>query len=260
MSALRWLAIAAVLYGCATTQQPDFSVDTGTTTAAESGDARHRARVHTELAALYYSRRNMAVALEELRIAQAADPSYAPAYGIYGLVYMELREIQLAEQSFQRGLRIAPQDPDLNHNYGWFLCQNGREQDSIKYFVAAVRNPLYARPWRSNSAAGTCSARIGQSQEAEAFFERALVDEPNELGALLQLGEIRYRQARLEDARRLVTRFNTLVEPTAESLWLALRIERRLGNRGAEQSFAAQLRKNYATSREYQMLQRGEDE
>ena len=260
MKPLGWLAVAVTLFGCATPPQPEFSVDTGTTTAAEGGDARHRARIHTELAALYFSRRNMAVALEELRIAQEADPKYAPAYSVLGLVYMELRENRLAEQTFQDGLRIAPQDSDLHHNYGWFLCQTGRERDAIKHFTTAVRNPLYAQPWRSNSAAGACLMRVNDMQGAEVFFERALADEPNEIGALLQLGQIRHRQERLDDARRLVARFNTLVEPTAESLWLALRIERKLGNRGAEQSFATQLRKNHATSREFQMLQRGEYE
>ena len=52
---------------------------------AQPRAAAHRAR------RLYYSRGNMSVALEELRIAVAADPNYAPAYGMFGLVYMELK-------------------------------------------------------------------------------------------------------------------------------------------------------------------------
>jgi type IV pilus assembly protein PilF len=121
---------AAILAGCVA-PQPDLTVDTGTA-AGEQGEPRNRAKLHTELAALYFSRRNMAVALEELRIALASDPTYAPTHGMFGLVYMELRENRLAEQSFQNGLRLSPQDPDLNHNYAWFLCQTGREADSIK--------------------------------------------------------------------------------------------------------------------------------
>ena len=53
-------------------------------------------------------------------------------------------------------------------------------------------------------------------------------------------------------------RFNKIVEPTPESLWMALRVERRLGDRNAEASFAGQLRRRYPGSREYQLLQRGE--
>ena len=164
---------------------------------------------------------------------------------MFGTVYMELRENQLAEQSFERALRLAPNDGDINHNYGWFLCQTKREPDSIRYFMQAVRNPLYATPWRSYSAAGLCAMRTNNLKDAEDFFQRALKLEPDEPESLLQLGYIRYRQGKMGDARRLVSRYNKLVNPNAGSLWLALRIERKLGERVAEQSYANQLRRRW---------------
>ena len=112
----------------------------------EVGDPRNRAKLHTELASLYYSNGNLGVALEELRNATAADANYAPAHGMFGLVYMQLKENQRAEENFERALRLAPNDADINHNYGWFLCQTAREPESIKYFLHALRNPLYATP------------------------------------------------------------------------------------------------------------------
>ena len=251
------LVLLAAAAGCAT-QAPQEPTLESTTTVGDTGDPRNRAKIHTELAALYYGRGNMGVALEELRVATAADPNYAAAYGMFGLVYMELRENRLAEQSFERGLRLAPHDPDINHNYGWFLCQTGREGEANKYFQQAIRNPLYVTPWRSYSAAGICAMRRNQVQEAEEHFQRALKLEPDDPSALLQLGQIRYRQGNYDESRKLVARFNKLVDPTPESLWLALRIERKLGERVAEGSFATQLRRRYPGSREFQLLQRGE--
>ena len=246
------LALAA---GCAS--------DTGPTTESgpivgEVGDPRNRARLHTELASLYYGRGNMAVALDELRTATKTDSSYAPAYNMFGVVYMALRENRLAEDNFERALRLSPNDPDINHNYGWFLCQSAREPDSIRYFLQAIRNPLYATPWRSYSAAGVCTLRNKNEKDAEEFFQRALRLEPDEPASLLQLGQIRYRQGNMPEARKLVSRFNKLVTPTPESLWLALRVERKLGQRVAERSFATELRRRYPGSPEYQALQRGE--
>jgi type IV pilus assembly protein PilF len=55
-----------------------------------------------------------------------------------------------------------------------------------------------------------------------------------------------------------VTRYNKLVTPTSESLWLAVRIERRMGERVQEQAYANQLRRRYPQSQEYQALQRGQ--
>jgi type IV pilus assembly protein PilF len=253
----RWLGLMLVaLAGCAG-QPAEAPHDTGTI-LGEVGDPRNRAKLHTELASLYYSNGNLGVALEELRAAAAADANYAPAYGMYGLVYMQMKDQSRAEASFERALRLSPNDADINHNYGWFLCQSGREPESVKYFLQAIRNPLYPTPWRSYSAAGVCTMKLKQFKDAEAFFERALRFEPDEPASLVGLGLIRYQQGNIGEARKLVSRYNKLVTPTSESLWLALRIERRLGERVQEQAFANQLRRRYPESQEYQALQRGQ--
>ena len=100
--------------------------------------------------------------------------------------------------------------------------------------------------------------KINQLKDADAFFERALKLDPDDPAALLQLGQLRYRQGNIGEARKLVARHNKVVSPSAESLWLALRIERRLGERVSEQAFANQLRRRYPTSPEFQLLQRAQ--
>ena len=254
MSRLARIAVLALLAACA--GKPE--VPEGGAIVGEVGDARNRAKLHTELAGLYYNRGNMNVALEELRIAVAADSNYATAYGLYGLVYMELKQNALAEQNFERALRLAPNEAEINHNYGWFLCQTARERESITFFMNAVRNPLYPTPSRSYSVAGLCSLRLKNAKDAEDFFQRALRADPDEPISLLQLAQIRYRQGRTPEARSMVERYNKLVTPNAESLWLALRIERKGGQKAVEQSYATQLRRRFPGSEEFRKLQRGE--
>jgi type IV pilus assembly protein PilF len=98
---------------------------------------------------------------------------------------------------------------------------------------------------------------MNQLKEAEGYFERALKLEPDEPSSLLQLGQIRYKQGNVGEARKLVGRYNKVATPSAESLWLAVRIERRLGDRLQEQAYANQLRRRYPTSPEYQALLQG---
>lgn len=252
----RLAVLAAILLAAAcATKEPE---PTTGAIVGEVSDARNRARVHTELAGAYFERGNMGVALDELRQANTADPSYAQAYGLLGLVYMELKDPRQAESNFQRALQLSPNDADINHNYGWFLCHNGREKDSIQHFLQALRNPLYSSPGRTYSAAGLCSLKANNTKDAEQFFQRALRLDADDPTSLLQLAQIRFRQGNVEEARRLVSRYNKLVSPNPESLWLAVRIERKLGERVSEQSYANQLRRRFPNSAEYQSLQRGQ--
>jgi type IV pilus assembly protein PilF len=258
--------LAALIAGCASTgdgmQQPDRSSQPGTDPDAglvgEMRDARSRAKAHADLASAYYELGNLGVALEEARIAVQADPNYVPAYSMLGLVNMELKDNAAAEANFKRGLQMSPQDPDLNHNYGWFLCQSGQEDQSIQWFLNAVRNPLYQSPAKSFAAAGRCLSKRNPA-EAAAYFDRALRLDPNSLQAMLPYAELLYRRGQLNEAKVLVARFNRLVpDGTPESLWLGVRIERKLGDRLAEANLASQLRRRYAGSNEYRALQRGE--
>ena len=73
--------------------------------------AKDIARIHTELASEYYSRTQYGVALEELNEAIKADANYGPAYGLFGLVYMELREDTLAVKNFRTS--VAPESHRL---------------------------------------------------------------------------------------------------------------------------------------------------
>jgi type IV pilus assembly protein PilF len=223
----------------------------------EPGTPRERARVHTELAAAYFGRGNMAVALDEARIAMRADPGYAMAYNVLGLVHMDLKETTQAQQNFERALRLLPNDPDINHNFGWFLCQTGRQDMAMKHFQSAVRNPLYATPQRSYSLAGECLLQIGREAEAIDQFERALRADAGHVPAILKLAMLRHRRGEWMQARELLTRFNSFTDSTAESTWLALRVARRLGDASAEAGFANEMRRRFVGTPEYELLVNG---
>jgi type IV pilus assembly protein PilF len=228
-----------------------------------SGDetsARTRARVHTELAASYFELGNMAVALEEAREAMRADSNYAPAYNVAGLVYAQLKEDRLAEENFQTALQINPSDSDAHNNYGRFLCDRKQEREAIKHFLAAVRNPLYPTPERSWVNAGLCARRSGDLAGAEGYFQNALKMRPGNAQALYQMADLAYARRNYAEAKGYLNRFTQVASSTAEVLWLGVRIERRLGDRSSEASYALQLRNRFPNSREAQALLAGKYE
>ena len=67
-----------------------------------------------------------------------------------------------------------------------------------------------------------------------------------------------YRRGELERARFYIRRVNNVsAQVTAESLWLALRIEHKMGNFGGREELAAQLRSRFPTARETNALELG---
>ena len=158
--------------------------------------------MHTELGSLYLLDGRSAIALEEARIALAADSNYAPAYNLLGLTHMGLNEMKQAEENFQKALSLAPGDPEISNNYGWFLCQTNREQQAIGYFLAAARNPLYTTPTKPYTNAGICAFRVKNDKQAQEFLTAALRLAADNNQARLGLAEIAYRQGRYAEARQ----------------------------------------------------------
>jgi type IV pilus assembly protein PilF len=244
--------------GCATQSADDTGVRSAAT--GDESTARTRARIHTELAASYFELGNMAVALEEVREALRAESGYGPAHNVAGLVYAQLKEDRLAEESFQTALQINPSDSDAHNNYGRFLCERKQEREAVKHFLAAVRNPLYASPERSWINAGLCARRSGDAAGAEGYFQQALKLRPAQPQALYQMADLAFARRSYVEAKGYLTRLTQVATATAEVLWLGVRVERRLGDRASEASYALQLRNRFPNSREARALIAGQYE
>lgn len=138
-----------------------------------ASDPLSRARVHTELAALYYQQGSMKTALDELATATKIDPQYAPAYSMLGLVYMQLGEQGPADTNFQKAVALAPNDPDIRNNYGLFLCDTRQYQKGLAQLDTALANPLYNTPVRALDNAARCAQDMGDASLASRYRQRA---------------------------------------------------------------------------------------
>jgi type IV pilus assembly protein PilF len=239
----RWIALSLLfLSGCA-----------GNGLSADR--AQNSARIHTELASLYFQRAQMGVALGEVDQALAARSNYAPAYNVRALIHMALHEDKEAEADFQRSLNIDKNDSETHSNYGWFLCQRGKEKESIPHFMAALKNPLYQTPEQAYLNAAVCSQKIGNNVIAEDFFQRALTVRPGLPHALLGLAQLNFAKEDFGVAKRYFNEYAAKNENlTAEDLWLAVRIERQLGDRNAISSYSMKLRNHFPDSKEARLL------
>lgn len=220
-------------------------------------DIYTRAKLHTELGSLYFQNGNLIVALEELTIAISINPNYAQAYSTRGLVLYYIKEWDSADKDFKKALDLDGKDPEISNNYGWFLCQTGKEKESIAYFERAIKNPLYQTPESAYLNAGTCYIKMGDLALAEEYVRKNLRFNRENPAALFQLATISYKQGNYDAAKKHLTDVVSLSDPGSEVLWLFVRVSRRLKEEEAESSFTAQLRRKFPDSPEYAELLKG---
>ena len=247
------------LTGCAGQQNAFNPVNSKTDVVTESDepDNRRRARLRLELATGYFEQGQTNVALDELKQALSADPGFADAYNLRGLVYMRLNDIGLAEESFRRALVLNPRDADVAHNYGWLLCQQTRYRESFVLFTQAIANPTYGGQGKSLMMQGICQARAGQKLEAEQSLTRAYQIDAGNPVVGYNLANLLYERGEFTRAQFYMRRLNNSELANAETLWLGIKIVQRLNNREAVLQLGNQLKKRYGQTREAGFYEKG---
>ena len=262
------ICVAVALAGCvaegprqapAAEPPPQATETKDRITASDEPEAQRRARARMELASAYFSQNQMTTALDQVKLAIAADPNYGEAFNLRGLIYANLGDNKLAEESFRRALQINPRDADTMHNFGYYLCQQKRYAESNAMFAQALAVPRYAGAARTQLTQGVCLAYAGQLAEAETALTRAYELDPASPFTATNLAEVLYRRGDYERARFYIRRVNSVATVSnAQTLWLAIRIENKLGNYPGVTEFGRQLRNRFPDSREAAAFARGE--
>lgn len=255
------LAVLTLLAACTSNGGRKFSdvppYQREASSRAEQSDGQKRAAIRLQLAMGYYEQRQLEVALDEIKQALSSAPDYADAHSVRALIYTEMGEKDLAEESFQRALRLSPNNPDYLNNYGWFLCRTGQESRAIANFEAALQSPAYQSPGKALTNAGICSLKRNDFIAADRYLLQAFRYEPGNPAVSHNLAKIYYENGNDERAKFYINRVVKLDSATAEMFWLAIKLERRLGDRPAEESLVTQLSRRFPNSHEFAAYQRG---
>jgi type IV pilus assembly protein PilF len=256
------LIVAGWMVGCTSTVTntvvPVGDVSKDRITASDQPEASRRANVRLQLASAYFADGQLTTALDEVKQAIAADPKMGEAFNLRGLIYAGLGDDALAEDSFRRALQLSPRDGDAMHNYGWFLCLQKRYPEAATQFQQALAQPQYRDVTRTMLAQGVCEARAGQLIEAERTLLRAYALDSANPAIALNLSEVLFQRGEYERARFYIRRVNASPQQsTAQTLWLAARIEYRGGNARVANELGEQLLSRYPKSPEAASFQQG---
>lgn len=258
------VAVAFLLSGCVntrttTTSLADNSSSKGNEIVTESDESsrQRRARLRMELAAGYFEQGQTTVALDEIKQALVADSNNADAYNLRGLVYMRLDDAGLAEDSFRRAIAINPRDANARHNYGWLLCQQNRYGDAAAQFNEALAVPSYPDRAKTLMTRGVCELKAGQREQAERSLMQAYEIDAGNPVVGFNLASVLAQREEWSRAQFYIRRVNNSASASAETLWLGIRIERKLNNREATAQLGGQLQRRFPQSREAMAYERG---
>ncbi|WP_198969353.1 type IV pilus biogenesis/stability protein PilW [Xylophilus sp. ASV27] len=257
------LLLCALLQACAgRSGTPSGGVDAAAgrqdlVTASDEKPERRRARIRLELAASYFQDDKATIALDEIKQSLTADPSYGEAYNLRGLIYMRLGDFSLAEDSFKRAVALNPMDADAMHNHGWLLCEQRRYAEADALFRRAAAQPTYGEKAKTLMTQGICEVRAGQLALAEQTLAESYRLDPGNPITGYTLANLLFQRGEASRAQFYMRRINNGEYATADSLWLGIKIERRLGDRVAMGQLADQLRKRFPLSTERAALDRG---
>ncbi|WP_372524001.1 type IV pilus biogenesis/stability protein PilW [Sulfuricaulis sp.] len=209
-----------------------------------------RAETHVMLGASYMQRGQLDVAKEELEKALSEVPDNSQANNIMAVLQWRLKKYDEADRLFRKALDKDASNSSAHHNYGAFLCDRGKLDAGIRHFDVAAGDALYPYTAEVNLNAGLCLMKKPAPAAAEKYYREALRINPKLPSALYQMAKLSADSGQRLSARGFIERYFQSADDTPESLLLAVKIERALGNKNAEASYALRLRSKFPKSPE----------
>ena len=209
---------------------------------------------NTELGVAYMQRGQLAVAKRKLDRALRENPDDANVHSARALLFERLGQPARADREFRAALELAPHNPDYENDYAIYLCNSGRTQEGVKYFLDAARNPLYLTPADAYNNAGVCLRVAHHYQQADKMFRTALAVSPDFEQAAWQLANLDFKRGRYPQAHALIKQFLTANSETPDMLLLAVKVARAQGDALGAQLYARRLQLDFPNSAEAHAL------
>ncbi|MDF1583163.1 MAG: hypothetical protein RQ733_09010 [Methyloprofundus sp.] len=237
------LSLSGLSVACSTTN--DQNGYTQPDKVAVERPAKERAQTLTELGLLYYQLEKYIYALEYLEESLILDANNAKTYQIIGLINMRQNLPDQAQISFDKALKIEPDNFDILTNYAVFLYGQEREEQALSAFKRIVNAPFYKNKWTAYTYLGLDDLKNDQKVEAEKKFYYALKINKDYAPALLEMAKIRYSKGEMMSARAFIERYFSNAGKTLEGLRLAIKIERALQGYDMAEKYQLELKRAF---------------
>lgn len=209
-----------------------------------------RVQAQLDLARGYMENRDWVRAKAPLQRALSLNPASVEAHVLSGVLYQAENELKIAEEHFNRALRASPRDPQALLNYGSFLYAQERYQDALVPLQLLVEDTVYRGRPQAFESLGLAHLQVGQLEQAEVAFRRALELNFRLARANLELARILYEKGDVESANEHFFLYNRVGRPSARSTCLGLKIAIATKDSDQEARYRLSLRNLFADQAE----------
>lgn len=248
------LSILFFITACSTTSSPmkDHEEAGGTNVSQSNPTA---ANYNVQLGVNYLQQGDVQRAKHKLLTAMDQAPDSSQTQAAMGYFMENTGEQLAAEKYYQKAVDLNPQAGSAHYNYGSYLCRQKRYQEADKQFQLAVQDVNYLNTAVAYENAGVCAMQIPDFNKAAGYFQKAVSQDPRRANAFLQLGKINYSQSSFAAAQQNLNQYMQLVtDPSAEALWLGVRLARSQNDNTTAGRYAIMLQTKYPNSDEYKQL------
>ena len=210
--------------------------------------------IFLQLGERYLELNKLEMARENLQHALMFDDQNAQIYNSLAVLNEKLRIIDEAQVNYQQAFALNSNDLRIKNNYGRFLCEQGDTQQGVTLLSQAATDGLNERPWLAMTNLGICYLQIGNSLEAERYFLQALQVNTDYSPALLAMQKIRYAKGDIADAKVYLAHYQRVSQDTAQSLFIAIKIENAAGNNTLAEQYKQLLLSQFPLSQEAKTL------
>ncbi len=211
--------------------------------------------INVQLGIGYMQQNKLDLASEKLTKAIRQNPESASANNAYAILQERLKQLDLAEYHYEKATELDTNNAQAANNYGTFLCRNGRELESEKYFMRALDNPLYSTPEYAYTNAAICLMKVDQNVQAEKYLRKALTERSDFGPALLTMGSLLFDETNYKDAKIYLDRYHLVGRPSPRSLWLSIQAAWEINPDTDVTELVERLQTDFPESKEYQFWQ-----
>jgi len=202
----------SLLSGCATAVS---------STGPKQDSPEDAAAAYTRLGTAYLAEGNLPRAQQALEHALELDTSDSGALEGLALLYQRQKELDLADDFFQKALKADPEATRIRNNYAALLYQREQYARACEQLAVASQDISYTHRAQLFANLGQCETANGDANAAQQYYERALDIDARNARSLLALARVDHTQGNDKRAWERLQRYFTVAGTDDESLRLA---------------------------------------